>query len=141
MSIQQNAGVDVLCADAPQMSRAELGMRAVFAEEERRWISDRTRVALAAAKRRGVTLGRPEHLDRAARLLGTAASTRVRGAKAEVRAVDLQPLIEELRTGGASSLGQIAAGLNARGIPAARGGHWRPSQVRRVIRRLAGCAA
>ncbi|WP_348642433.1 recombinase family protein [Methylobacterium sp. WL2] len=32
-----------------------------------------------------------------------------------------------------SSLGGIAAALNARGIPAARGGAWTATQVRRVL--------
>jgi Recombinase len=54
-------------------------------------------------------------------------------AKAQGRAADLAPVIEELRAAGAASLRQIAAGLNAKGITAARGGLWSREQVRRVL--------
>ncbi|WP_313902332.1 recombinase family protein [Methylobacterium sp. E-005] len=37
-----------------------------------------------------------------------------------------------MRAEGAVPLRQIAAALNARGIPAARGGAWTATQVRRV---------
>jgi hypothetical protein len=52
--------------------------------------------------------------------------------------MDLKPIIEDLRaTGpGASSLRQIAAGLNRRGIPTAREKSWSAVQVKRVMERL-----
>jgi hypothetical protein len=40
------------------------------------------------------------------------------------RAHALAPVIAEIRATGASSLREIAAGLNARGIPTAQGGAW-----------------
>ena len=51
------------------------------------------------------------------------------GAKARERATDLAETIKELQVAGCESLRAIAAGLQARGIPAARGGRWeaRPS--------------
>ena len=42
-------------------------------------------------------------------------------------------LREELRAGGATSLRAIAAGLEERGIPAARGGKWSAVQVARLL--------
>jgi hypothetical protein len=42
--------------------------------------------------------------------------------KADSRAADLAPIIEELKAAGAVSLRQIAAGLNTKGIRTARGG-------------------
>jgi hypothetical protein len=42
-------------------------------------------------------------------------------------------LREELRAGGATSLRAIAAGLEERGIPAARGGKWSAVQVMRLL--------
>jgi hypothetical protein len=55
---------------------------------------------------------------------------------AEARAVDLAPIIAELQAAGATSMRAIAAGLNARGIPTARGnGQWSAVQVARVIER------
>ena len=67
-----------------------------------------------------------------ARKSGNAAVARAAAARAE----DVAPVIAELRAGGAESLRAIAAGLNARGIPTARGsGTWSAVQVARVIGR------
>jgi hypothetical protein len=53
------------------------------------------------------------------------------------RAADLRPIIEELQATGATSLRAIAAGLNARGIPTARGsGEWSAVQVARALDRI-----
>ena len=56
--------------------------------------------------------------------------------KADNRASDLLPIIEESKGAGAVSLRQIAAGLNAKGIKTARSGEWSREQVRRVLERL-----
>jgi hypothetical protein len=61
----------------------------------------------------------------------------VRAAKTELRAQDLALVIEELRAAGAASLQALAEGLNARGVPAARGGKWSAGQVARVLGRAA----
>ncbi|MGO8841491.1 MAG: recombinase family protein [Methyloceanibacter sp.] len=44
-------------------------------------------------------------------------------------------IIAELRAAGATSLRAVAAGLNERGIPTARGGVWNATQVMRVLAR------
>jgi Recombinase len=93
--------------------------------------------ALAAAKRRGTKLGddRGARLTVKARKSGNAAVARA----AARRAADVAPVIAELQAAGAESLRAIAAGLNARGIPTARGaGQWSAVQVARVIERQAG---
>ncbi|WP_035721787.1 recombinase family protein [Bradyrhizobium sp. ARR65] len=47
------------------------------------------------------------------------------------------PTIKALQEAGATSLRAIADGLNAQGIPTARGsGQWPPTQVARLIERL-----
>jgi hypothetical protein len=56
-------------------------------------------------------------------------------AKANSRASDLAPIIEELKASGAVSLRQIAAGLNDKGIRTRRGGEWSAVQVQRVLER------
>ena len=43
------------------------------------------------------------------------------------------PIIKELQAGGFESLRAIAAGLEERGIPAARGGKWSAVQVARLL--------
>jgi DNA invertase Pin-like site-specific DNA recombinase len=92
---------------------------AVMAEDERRRISERTKAALAAAKRRGVKLGgdRGARLTARQRALGIA----VRQDRADARAADLAPVVKELQAAGSVSLRAIAAGLDERGISAARG--------------------
>jgi Recombinase len=53
--------------------------------------------------------------------------------RARDRALDLAPIIAELQAGGRVSLRAIAAGLEERGIPAARGGKWSAVQVDRLL--------
>jgi hypothetical protein len=66
-------------------------------------------------------------------VLGARASIAVRKAKAARRSADLLPKLREIQAGGATSLRQIAAILNTRRIPAARGGEWTAMQVWRVL--------
>src|SRR5262245_4978905 len=108
---------------------------AVMAEDERRRISERTKAALAAAKRRGVKLGG----DRGARLTAKqrAAGVAVRQEQARARARDLAPTVKELQAAGCESLRAIAAGLQERGIPEAQGGSWSAVQVARLLETIA----
>ena len=120
------AGVDVRFCDLPQIEgptgKFMLQQMAAVAELEAGLIGDRTRKALAAAKARGVRLGNPANLKNAdaGRLNGRSARTRI----ANDRAFDLAPIVRELQAAGATSLRQIAAGLNARGVRTTQGGQW-----------------
>jgi DNA invertase Pin-like site-specific DNA recombinase len=126
----EKAGVDFVAADMPNANRLTVGIMAMVAEEERRMISARTKAALAAAKARGTVLGgyRGHTITPAAGEAGR----RSQVARADARLADLAPVLDELRIGGVTSLGGIARALNARGVPAARGGVWSATQVRRV---------
>ena len=129
------AGVDFVCADMPSANRLTVGIMAMVAEEERRMISERTKAALAAAKRRGVKLGgyrENAKLTAKARAAGRAAGK----AKADARAADLADTVKELQASGTTSLRAIADGLDARGIPTARGGTWTATQVMRLMERI-----
>jgi hypothetical protein len=53
--------------------------------------------------------------------------------QARNRALDLAPTIKGAPGGGCESLRAIAAGLEERGIPAARGGKWSAVQVSRLL--------
>lgn len=98
-----------------------LHIYAALAEQERRMISERTKVALAGAKARGVKLGNQAQADR----------NRV---NAEQRAQLMVPLFAEL-TG--LSARAIAAELNARKIATPTGRPWSAKTVIRVRERLA----
>lgn len=121
-------------ADQPHADIFRLHLEAVFAEEEARKISDRTRAALAAAKARGVKLGwsMPERKDeqRQASRKGAAKNAQ----KADQHAANVLPIIRQIAAGGAS-LRQIADELNARGIKTARGGLWYAATVRNIMSR------
>lgn len=131
----QAAGVRFIAADMPEANELVVGIMAVVAQAERKMISARTKAALAAAKARGVKLGggRGTTVSPAAREKSTA----VRQKRAARHAADLAPTLTELRASGVESLRGIAAGLNARGLPTARGGQWTAMQVARVLERLA----
>jgi DNA invertase Pin-like site-specific DNA recombinase len=106
-----------------------LHLFAALAEKERKMIGHRTKVALAAAKERGVALGNPK--------LSEARKSAVASIKegADQHAANVLPVIREIRRAGATSLRQIADALNARGIGTARGGGWHASSVRNVLER------
>jgi DNA invertase Pin-like site-specific DNA recombinase len=127
----EKAGVDFVAADMPTANRLTVGIMAMVADEERRMISARTKAALAAAKARGVQLGG----DRGARLTAKqrAAGRAVQQEHARNRAADLVPIIKELHEAGFESLRAIAAALEERGIPTARGGKWSSVQVARLL--------
>jgi DNA invertase Pin-like site-specific DNA recombinase len=98
-----------------------LHIYAALAEQERRQISQRTKVALAAAKLRGVKLGNE-------------IQARVNSNKAMARALELRPLFVELNGRSAAA---IAAELNARKVITPTGRPWSAKTVLRVQWRLA----
>ena len=133
-----DAGVDVRFADLPRVEGATgrflLQQMAAVAELEAGMISARTKAALQAAKRRGVKLGGDHGARPTARQRARAIA--VRQEQARNRALDLAPTVAELASG-AVSLRAIAAGLDERGIPAARGGLWSANQVARLLEIIA----
>ncbi|WAJ31161.1 recombinase family protein [Antarcticirhabdus aurantiaca] len=132
VSALMEAGIDFIAVDFPQANRLTIHVLAAVAEHEATMISQRTKDALQAAKARGVKLGgnRGSIISAQARQAGRKAAT----ARAKARAADLMPIIEEMRLGGATSLGALARGLMDRGIPTARGGaSWTAVQVSRVL--------
>lgn len=129
----QEAGVKFVCADMPDANEMTVHILAAVAQGEAKAISDRTKVALSAAKERGVQLGGLRWDLSSVSEQGRIAGLRVRQNHASKRGADLMVMIEELRSEGAVSLRQIAAGLNARNIGTARCGQWSAVQVQRVL--------
>jgi DNA invertase Pin-like site-specific DNA recombinase len=116
--------VKFVACDMPEASPFMLHIYAAVAQEEARAISARTKAALAAAKVRGVRLGRTG-AERAARYK----------AEARARAIELAPLIRELQQRGLS-MNAIAAELTKRGVPTLRGGTWHAQHVIRIVERI-----
>ena len=75
----------------------------------------------------------PQHNIAAYAHRGAKASATVRGKKAAKRADDILPIIEAIQAEGNTSLRQIAAALNERGITTARGNERTAMQVKRIL--------
>ena len=99
-----------------------LHLFAALAERERRIIGERTRLALAAAKARGVKLG------------GTNRQSLENHEAALARAMNLRPILAELA---GMSDRATATELNARKVETPAGGRWHAQTVKRVRKRLA----
>jgi DNA invertase Pin-like site-specific DNA recombinase len=98
-----------------------------LAEQERDFISQRTKAALQAAKERGTRLGAPkQHLD---------ALVKARQDKARREAQQFAGVILPLRKQGAT-LRNICEALNASGMKTSRGGSFHPSLVSRMLASL-----
>ena len=118
------SGVEFVAVDMPQANRLTLHILAAVAEHEREMISQRTRVALAAAKARGIRLGNPRpDLVKA----GAAASVIAARFRAEV-----MPAVQILQAEGRSLRG-IANEMNAKGIRTSRGRSWHAAIVRTLL--------
>jgi DNA-binding MarR family transcriptional regulator len=98
--------------------------------EERKLIAARTKAVIAAAdERAAVAFGGAELRERQ-RIAVKAIKER-----ADQRAANVLPIIREVRRAGATSLHQIAAALNLRGIPTPRGGQWYAKSVSNLLAR------
>jgi len=117
-------GIGLVVAEMPHASDFQLHIFAALAQEERRLISDRTKNALAEAKRRGVVLGRNGSV------LG--AANRV---KARERALELEPVVAPLINAG-QSYSAIARHLNELGITSTSGGRFHAQTAKAIVQRL-----
>jgi DNA invertase Pin-like site-specific DNA recombinase len=135
------SGCEFTACDFPQANRLTIHILAAVAEHEAEMISTRTKLALAAAKRKNVVLGGDRGNCAQIARKGNKASAKVRTEAAQRRAADLLPVIETIKAEGAQSLRQIAQQLNQRGISASRGGVWSPAQVLRIMEHASACLA
>jgi len=97
-----------------------LHIYAALAEKERALISERTKVALQAAKERGVKLGNQAQAD-------------ANKAAAATRDASLKATFLELS---GKTYREIAQELTSRAIAAPRGGAWNAMTVMRAMKRL-----
>jgi DNA invertase Pin-like site-specific DNA recombinase len=138
----QDSGVRFLAADLPEACNLTVGVLALVAQQEREAISTRTKAALAMAKARGERLGNPNGaapLRRAAK--GNRDALAVIKAEADGRALDLAPVVRNLRADGACTLSAMAKALNEMHIHTPREGRWHPSSVSNLLARLEALGA
>jgi len=118
-------GVDFVAVDMPTADRFMLHVYAAMAEEEGRRISQRTKAALAAAKARGVELGRN----------GKVLAERNRD-EARAFALQLAPVVGGIMAEGHTSVRAVTEALNARGVPSREGGRWHLRSTHALLARL-----
>ncbi|KPP80501.1 MAG: resolvase family protein [Oceanicaulis sp. HLUCCA04] len=126
-SIMDDKRVNLRVASMPYADKFSLHIYAALAEQEREFISLRTKQALAAAKARGVKLGG----DRG----NIAQINAAKRAKADAFAETVEGIVKPLKERGAT-LREIAEALNAAGVQTRGGGRWHPNTVSRVVARL-----
>jgi DNA invertase Pin-like site-specific DNA recombinase len=111
----------------PNANKFTITLLAAVAEQERDWISERTKAGLAAAKRRGTKLGNPR-LDKV-RSKGVAANQ----AQAKAFAVKFAPVLEQIQKAGVKTLHGIAECLNARGFKTRAGKEFTRQAVAKIF--------
>ncbi len=139
LSALMESGVDFVACDNEHANRLTIHILAAVAEAEAKAISERTKTALEAAKRRGVKLGsaRPGHWEgreskRDPRKASQAAAIARQKAALDTYAF-LMPTIRESRTNG-QTFQQIADTLNANGHATRSGKPWSATAALRVWR-------
>jgi DNA invertase Pin-like site-specific DNA recombinase len=124
------SGVEFVAVDMPEANRLTIHILAAVAEHEREMISQRTKAALQAAKKRGVKLGSPTPKK------GAAIRSKVLQDKANRFATNTLPIIKELQGQGLTSYKSLAKALNVRGIPTANNRQWYGATVKNVLARV-----
>ena len=124
-AIMERKKLNLTVATMPNADKFQLHIYAALAEQEREFISLRTKQALAPLKGTGKLGGNRGNIDKAneaARALADSHAARVMDT--------VLPLKEAGRT-----LQQIADTLNKSGVKTARGGKWHPTTVKNVLAR------
>jgi len=126
-TLMDDPKVRLRVASMPNADKFQLHIYAALAEQERDFISKRTKAALQVAKERGRKLGglRDETMKRNDAIQ----------AKAKAEAEKLIKIIGPLRQAG-QTLATIAGTLNDMQVATSRGGTWTPMQVKRVLDRV-----
>lgn len=126
-TLMEDKKLDLAVATMPTATKFQLHIYAALAEEERRFISIRTKSALAEAKARGVKLGgnRPNNHAR----------HRAVKAMADQNALVVSQIIKDHRQAG-KTYRYIAQQMNDLNISTAKNGKWYASTVRNYDLRI-----
>ncbi|MGO8678528.1 MAG: recombinase family protein [Limisphaerales bacterium] len=125
----QNSKVDFVAADNPHATPFLIHILVAVAEHERNMISNRTKLALEAAKVRGVKLGNPQYeaaIPKAIEARQKIAADRNAGLRKTVA--------EVMEKTGLTKLAEIAEALNLRGIKTNRGSQFSPTTIHRLLK-------
>lgn len=120
-----------VAVDMPDVDDMTVHILAAVAEKEAKLISSRTKDALAAAKARGMKLGKPENLTMGAQRKGAQANAEA-AKQSHKQAAALAVALKDQGL----SLRQIAERLSNAGHRPRKGGKWQAPQVMRLLRQL-----
>lgn len=122
------AKVDFIAVDNPNASKLMVHIMAAFAEHERDMISERTKAALEAAKRRGVELGTN----------GKYVLSKVNKNNADEFALKMKSIIDQIKDSGMTTVREIVHELNSRKIPTYRNKNtrWHNNTVQNILKRI-----
>lgn len=118
--------LDFVVACMPTAEKFSLHIYAALAEQEREFISLRTKQALAPLKGTGKLGGNRGNIDKA---------NEAARAVADAHAAKVMDTIRPLREAG-RTLQQIADTLNRSGVTTSRGGKWYPTTVKNILARV-----
>lgn len=121
-----DSGVKFIACDNESANELTIHILAAVAQAERKAIGERTKAALAQAKKRGTKIGNPR-IRHARVLAGHAVQSRVHNFVARVK-----PTIQQIRSTGELTLREVADVLNTRGIQGPHGGEWSAMAVKRM---------
>lgn len=120
------SNVEFIAVDNPHANRLMLHMLAAFSEHEREQISIRTKEALAAAKARGVALGKHGKI-----------LSQANKQAANDFALALKPIIQDIRERGITTLRATCDELNRMCVPNYQGrGKWHAPSLMYCMRRM-----
>lgn len=124
----------IIFCDHPTMGTLEQSIYFGMAQQEREYISQRTKAALAALKSKGVKLGAPNaHFTNVQRSMALSRrKNNSRNKEANKKAF----AIVRIMTGNWTDKAKF---LNDNGFKTSKGGIWRPQQVQRLVETMSQC--
>ena len=124
----------IIFCDHPTMGTLEQSIYFGMAQQEREYISQRTKAALAALKSKGVKLGAPNaHFsDDLRKLALNRRKNNSRNNEANRKAYAILSIMSGNWT-------DKAKFLNKNGFKTSKGGIWRPQQVQRLVEMMSQC--
>jgi DNA invertase Pin-like site-specific DNA recombinase len=124
----------IIFCDHPTMGTLEQSIYFGMAQQEREYISQRTKAALAALKSKGVKLGAPNaHFTNIQRSMALSRrKNNSRNNEANRKAYAILSIMSGNWT-------DKAKFLNKNGFKTSKGGIWRPQQVQRLVEMMSQC--
>ena len=125
----KDANIDFIACDIPEANTLTIGIMALLAQQERELISERTKSALTALKKRGVQLGTPANLtDYSREKAKISIKQKAVNNENNVKAIAMITALSNQNL----SLRQIAEKLNNSGFKTSTGKEFQATTIKRL---------